>query len=113
MLTTALENKQLKLACFPVISYSGQLIHNESSVLLQLEETVSWIPAAEFITWAIKLNLITRIDNLAVNFAIKLLAEGNPAIALNVSTGAMCNPSYLETSLNIWPHNPNVLSIYG
>lgn len=96
MLTTALENKQLKLACFPVISYSVQLIHNESSVLLQLEETGSWIPAAEFITWAIKLNLITRIDNLAVNFAIKLLAEGNPAIALNVSTGAMCNPGYLE-----------------
>ena len=96
MLTTALENKQLKLASFPVISYSGQLIHNESPVRLKLEETGSWIPAAEFIAWAIKLNLVTRIDNLVVDFAIKRLTEGNPAIALNVSTGAMCSPGYLE-----------------
>ncbi|MCX7105119.1 MAG: EAL domain-containing protein [Methylococcales bacterium] len=106
LLTTALENKRLKLACFPVISSSGQLIHNESPVRLQLEETGSWIPAAEFIAWAIKLNLITRIDNLVVEFAIRRLAEGNPAIALNVSTGAMCSPGYLENLVKLITAQP-------
>ena len=82
MLTNALENQQLKLASFPVVSSTGQLIHHESPVRIQLEVAGEWIPAAEFIAWAIKLDLITRIDNLVVQFAVKTLAEGKPAIAL-------------------------------
>lgn len=97
MLTTALDTKRLKLAAFPVISSSGKLIHNESPVRLQLEKDGAWVSAAEFISWAIKLDLITRIDDRVVEFAIETLTGGGDlAIGLNVSTGAMCNPSYLD-----------------
>jgi len=106
MLTTALENQQLKLASFPVVSSTGQLIHHESPVRIQLEVAGEWIPAAEFIAWAIKLDLITRIDNLVVEFAVKSLAEGKPAIALNVSTGAMRNPAYLENIVKLMNAQP-------
>jgi len=96
MLTTALDSKRLKLAAYPVVTTKGQLIHDESPVRLQLEKDGAWISAAEFISWAIKLDLITRIDDSVVAFAIESLASGSQPIGLNVSTGAMCNPSYLE-----------------
>ena len=97
MLTTALDTKRLKLAAFPVIFSSGKLIHNESPVRLQLEKDGAWVSAAEFISWAIKLDLITRIDDRVVEFAIEtLVGGGGQAIGLNVSTAAMCNPSYLD-----------------
>lgn len=96
MLTTALDTKRLKLASFPVMSTLGGLIHNESPVRLQLEKDGAWISAAEFISWAIKLDLITRIDDLVVEFAIETLANGSQPIGLNVSAGAMCNPLYLD-----------------
>jgi len=96
MLTASLDAQRLKLAVYPVVSTAGQMIHQESPVRLQLEQDGAWISAAEFISWAIKLDLITRIDDMVVEFAIKSLASGSQPIGLNVSTGAMCNPSYLD-----------------
>ncbi len=106
MLTAALDAKHLTLAAFPVISTEGKLIHNESPVRLQLEQGGAWISAAEFIASAIKLDLITRIDDMVVEFAIAALAGGSPAIALNVSTNAMCNSSYLDNLTALLTQHP-------
>jgi EAL domain-containing protein (putative c-di-GMP-specific phosphodiesterase class I) len=106
MLTTALDSKCLKLAAFPVISTMGKLIHNESPVRLQLEKDGAWISAAEFIASAIKLDLITRVDNMAVEFAIEALDRGSAAIGLNVSTSAMCNQSYLDKLVSLLIKHP-------
>lgn len=108
MLTTALDSKRLKLAKFPVISIDGQLIHNESPVRLQLEKDGAWISAAEFIASAIKLDLITRIDDMVLEFAIEALAGGSQAIGLNVSSGTMCNPTYLQKLTTLLNHRPDV-----
>ncbi len=108
MLTTALDSKRLKLAKFPVISIGGELIHNESPVRLQLEKDGAWISAAEFIASAIKLDLITRIDDMVVEFAIQSIAGGSQAIGLNVSTGAMCNPIYLHKLTDLLNQRPDV-----
>ena len=95
MLTAALDNKRLKLAGYPVLTMSREVIHQESPVRLQLEEDGSWVSAAEFIAWAMQLDLITRIDDLVVEFAMDSLANGSEPIGLNVSTRAMCNPDYI------------------
>jgi EAL domain-containing protein (putative c-di-GMP-specific phosphodiesterase class I)/GGDEF domain-containing protein len=106
MLTTTLDSKRLKLASFPVMSTMGTLIHNESPVRLQLEKDGAWISAAEFIASAIKLDLITRIDEMVVEFAIETLAGGGQAIGLNVSTSAMCNLSYLDKLTSMLIQHP-------
>jgi GGDEF domain-containing protein len=48
LLTSALDNKRLKLEHYPVITPLGKLIHNESPVRLQLDDE-QWVRAGEFL----------------------------------------------------------------
>jgi EAL domain-containing protein (putative c-di-GMP-specific phosphodiesterase class I)/GGDEF domain-containing protein len=95
MLTSAIENKRIKLAAFPVVNKAGKVIHVESPARLQLTEGGGWHPAGEFIAWATQLGLVSQLDRLVVEVAIKSLNKGTQSIGLNVSTSAMCNPQYL------------------
>jgi EAL domain-containing protein (putative c-di-GMP-specific phosphodiesterase class I)/GGDEF domain-containing protein len=94
MLTSALDAKRLKLAAFPVMTHTGEIIHEESPARLQLVEGGTWHPAGEFIAWATQLGLVSQLDHLVVEAAVKSLVKGAPPIGLNVSTSAMCNPEY-------------------
>lgn len=96
LLVVALENRMLKLAHYPVQNAEGKLIHHESPVRLQIDPGEPWMAAAEFLPWAIKLDLITRVDNQVLELAIDELKNQQDAIGLNVSTRAMCNPDYVD-----------------
>lgn len=96
MLTTAIAERRIKLAAFPVKTTLNQLVHEESPVRLQLEMNGAWRTAAEFIPWAIELDLITSIDDLVIDLAINALKTGSAPIGLNVSTRGMCNPAYIH-----------------
>ncbi|HZV61588.1 MAG TPA: EAL domain-containing protein [Methylophilaceae bacterium] len=96
LLVVALDSRQLKLAHYPVTNVNGQLIHYESPVRLQVAPDEPWLTAGEFLPWAIRLDLITRVDNLVAELAIDALRDQEKAIALNVSTRAMCNPDYVN-----------------
>lgn len=96
MLTTAIAERRIQLAAFPVKTKLNQLVHQESPVRLQLEMNGAWRTAAEFIPWAIELDLITSIDDLVVDLAINALKTGSAPIGLNVSTRGMCNPAYIH-----------------
>ncbi len=108
MLTEALDQRRLKLAGYPVQSKTGQLVHQESPVRLQLEQDGVWISAAEFISWAMQLDLITRIDDLVVEYAVHALANGSQPIGLNVSARAMCNPSYVAKLRGLLMQHPAI-----
>jgi len=95
LLVVALDSRWLKLAHFPVINAHGQLVHLESPVRMQAAPDEPWLSAGEFVPWAIRLDLITRVDNLAAELAIDALRTQQNAIGLNVSTRAMCNPEYV------------------
>lgn len=110
MLSIALDSKRLKLAAFPVTSTTGPLIHNESPVRLQLEQDGNWVSAADFISWAIKLDLITRIDDQVLEFAIESLNNGSQPIGLNVSTGAMCSQTYINQLATLLRNNSKAAS---
>lgn len=96
MLTTAIAERRIQLAAFPVKTTLNQLVHQESPVRLQLEMNGAWRTAAEFIPWAVELDLITSIDDLVIDLAINALKTGSAPIGLNVSTRAMCNPAYIH-----------------
>lgn len=96
LLIVALDSKMIKLAHYPVRHADGNLLHQESPVRLQVASDEPWLAAGEFLPWAIRLDLITRIDNLVAELAIDALRSQQDAIGLNVSTRAMCNPDYVS-----------------
>lgn len=108
LLTSALDNKRVKLEAYPVINQNGELIHNESPVRLQLEANGKWLCAGEFIAWATQFNLMHRLDELVLETAIDLLSKGAQPIGLNISSHAICNPAFVEKALALLKNSPNV-----
>jgi EAL domain-containing protein (putative c-di-GMP-specific phosphodiesterase class I)/GGDEF domain-containing protein len=100
-LTDALSHKRIKLEHFPVINAEGILIHNESPVRLQLEEDGKWYCAGEFINWATQLNLITVVDELVLETAVRILSQGAQPLCLNVSAYSMCDPKYAQKAATL------------
>lgn len=107
-LTSALDNKRIKLEAYPVINQNGELIHNESPVRLQLEAGGKWLCAGEFIAWATQFNLMHKLDELVLETAIDLLSKGAQPIGLNISSHAICNPAFVEKALTLIKNSPNV-----
>lgn len=100
-LNDALSNKRIKLEHYPVITTEGTLIHNESPVRLQLAPDGKWHSAGEFINWATQLSLIKTIDELVLETAILLLAQGASPMCLNVSANAMCDRKYIQKAAKL------------
>jgi EAL domain-containing protein (putative c-di-GMP-specific phosphodiesterase class I)/GGDEF domain-containing protein len=96
LLNNALDHKRIKLESYPAINRHGELIHNESPVRIQLQPEGKWLCAGEFITWAIQLNLMTRLDSLVFESAVDAIKKGAAPIGLNVSASTMGSESYLE-----------------
>lgn len=107
-LTSALNNKRIKLEHFPVVDKHGALIHNESPVRLQLTPDGRWLSAGEFITWAHKLKLINRVDELVMEKAIHLLEAGAAPIGLNISATAICNKDFLSSTIALLKQHTNI-----
>lgn len=101
LLTNALDNKRVKLEHFPVVDKDGALIHNESPVRLQLTPDGRWLCAGEFISWAFKLQLINRMDELVLEKALQLLSEGAPPIGLNISASAICDKNFVLSAIKL------------
>jgi EAL domain-containing protein (putative c-di-GMP-specific phosphodiesterase class I)/GGDEF domain-containing protein len=107
-LTSALDNRRIRLEPYPVINQNGQLIHNESPVRLQLEPNGKWYSAGEFITWATQLNLMSRVDELVLETALGKLATGTESIGLNLSASAICNPEFIAKTCKLIQANISV-----
>lgn len=108
LLTSALDNRRIKLEPYPVINQYGQLIHNESPVRLQLEPNGKWYSAGEFITWATQLNLMGRVDELVLETALGKLATSSDSIGINISASAFRNPEFIEKAFKFIKLNLSV-----
>jgi EAL domain-containing protein (putative c-di-GMP-specific phosphodiesterase class I)/GGDEF domain-containing protein len=106
LLTSALDAKRLKLAYYPVLNTKGLVIHQESPVRMQLKIDEAWLPASEFISWANRLDLVTRIDKLVVEKALEELSNGGDDIGLNISARAICNPDFIQHMVQLIKANP-------
>ena len=100
-LNDALANKRVKLEHYPVITTDGALIHNESPVRLQLEPNGPWHCAGEFIHWATQLKLIQSIDELVLETAVTLLAQGAEPLCINVSANAMRDRKFSQKATKL------------
>lgn len=100
-LSDALANKRIKLEHYPVITTNGALIHNESPVRLQLEPNGQWHCAGEFIHWATQLKLIQSIDELVLETAITLLANGAEPLCINISANTMRDRKFSQKAAKL------------
>jgi EAL domain-containing protein (putative c-di-GMP-specific phosphodiesterase class I)/GGDEF domain-containing protein len=108
LLSNALKARKLKLAHYPVVAPDGKVIHQESPVRMQLREDNIWSPASEFISWANRLNLVAKIDIMVVEKALEELSLGAKDIGLNVSSRAICDPSFIKHVARLIEENPDV-----
>jgi EAL domain-containing protein (putative c-di-GMP-specific phosphodiesterase class I)/GGDEF domain-containing protein len=90
----AIELKQIKLACFPVMQRDQHLYHYECPLRLRIDEGDQWLAAGAFIDWASQLDMIQTLDGLALEYAVDMLTKNNASLSVNVSAAAMRSDEY-------------------
>lgn len=91
-LSAAMQADGIQLAHFPVKDREGRLLHLESPLRLRLDE--HWMPAAHFISWAIRLDLMPKLDLLVVDAALSAIESGSPAISATLSAETIRDPGF-------------------
>ena len=92
----AIEQKQIKLACYPVMQRGQQLYHYECPLRLHIDEGDQWLAAGAFIDWASQLDMIKTLDGLALEYAVDMLTKNNASLSVNVSAAAMRSDEYKD-----------------
>ncbi|PKO44137.1 MAG: GGDEF domain-containing protein [Betaproteobacteria bacterium HGW-Betaproteobacteria-22] len=108
LLTSAFDSRSIKLESYPVINQLGKLIHFESPVRLQFSPGGKWFCAGEFITWAIQLNLMQRLDSLVLETAIDSLTKGAKPIGINLSASSVCDLTFVDHAISLIKNSPQI-----
>ena len=77
---SALADKRIKLARFPVNSLSGKLLHVDCPLRLCLEAGGAWLPAGDVLPMAQRLGLTPMLDLAALNEGLQIL-QAEPELA--------------------------------
>lgn len=89
-----LESDGVHLARFPVIDMQGRLIHHEAPMRLMLEGEAR--PAGFFMPWAVRLDLIRRLDDAVVDVALDALSDPDERIAINISVDSLIDLDFRQ-----------------
>ncbi len=106
LLTTAITEKRLKLALFPVRTTSGQSLHQESMVRLQTTLDGPWLVAGDFIPMAARLKLSSTLDFEVIRLALDTLQSVPGDLAVHLSTDTIADWGFhnrLSSLLNQHP----------
>lgn len=93
-ITGALTTQGIALAKFPVRAASGELLHVEAAVRLELDGELK--PAGYFIPWAVRLGLMPNVDLAVLKLALIQLKRTPGPLAINISAAALCNTGFRE-----------------
>lgn len=97
LLTQALAHNRVRLGSFAVVSATGTLLHRESPLRMQVEESGEWLPAGRFVPMAERLRMTTALDLAAVRLALETLSTGSEQgdIAINLSAASLVEPAFV------------------
>ena len=96
LLSDAIKAKRIKLGAYPVRNAKGELIHYESPVRMALGDDDTWSNAGQFLSWAIRFDMMASIDNLVVEKAFDELNGGRGPIGLNISDRAISDKRFIS-----------------
>jgi EAL domain-containing protein (putative c-di-GMP-specific phosphodiesterase class I) len=91
LLANALSEQRLKLVDFPVLSASGEAIHQESAIRLQARVDGPWLPAGDFMPMAERLKLTADLDLQVIHLALSGLRTSRGDIAVNFSADTIAD----------------------
>lgn len=94
MLDKALEPGTISLGRYPVVSYSGELLHYETPV--RLNHGGRDLVAGQVLAWVSRLGWMTRLDELVLDTVLRQLKQADEPLALNLSPEAICEPSFVQ-----------------
>ena len=87
---TALNQKRVQFATYPVIDAAGKLVHYEAPARLQHDGDI--LTAQAFMPWASRLGLAERIDKAVFDRALDWLEVNDGPLCINVSPQSVCDP---------------------
>ena len=91
LLTHAVEERELQLAFYPVLTKDGALLHQEAMVRLPVETDKPLIVAGEFMPLVVHFNLAPQVDLEVVRMVIQQLSGNTRNIAVNISATSIAN----------------------
>lgn len=99
LLSQSISNKKLKLAAFPVVDFSGKLLHFASPARLKFDNSDRWLTAGEFITRVERLNLIEPLDLLVVDVALNNIISEGKSLSIHIAARNMQKTEFVESLL--------------
>ena len=106
----AIADRQLQLVPYPVISFTGQLLHLEGFLQIRDFGDEGWIPAARFFSIAERYGLSAQLDLAAVSIGLSKLAE-DPALtgyAINLSGASLTDGAFIPALTKLLADNIEV-----
>jgi EAL domain-containing protein (putative c-di-GMP-specific phosphodiesterase class I)/GGDEF domain-containing protein len=91
-LVDAVANRRGILSEFPLCARSGELIHLECPLRLQLAASGPWMPAVQWLPLALRTALTARIDELALSLALDASKDDQRARGINLSAHSLRDP---------------------
>lgn len=104
VISHSLNTNNITLAKFPVRNSNQELLHEEATVRLQLDDELK--PAGYFMPWAVRLGLMPDVDIAVLTLALAELKHHPAPLALNVSAAALCNVSFREQAIALLMEDP-------
>jgi len=108
LLTTAISEKRLKLALFPVRTADGRELHQESVVRLQTTPVGPWLVAGDFIPMAARLKLSSSLDFEVIRLAMDALQSAPGDIAVHLSTDTIIDWGFHNRLSNLLNQHPDI-----
>ncbi|WP_019590397.1 MULTISPECIES: LapD/MoxY N-terminal periplasmic domain-containing protein [unclassified Thioalkalivibrio] len=103
-ITQALGSHGVQLARFPVIDADHELMHHEAPMRLVLDGESR--PAGYFMPWAVRLDLIRKLDDAVLDAALEQLGRTGDCLAINLSVDSLRDTAFrqrLEARLTTEP----------
>ena len=102
----AIENRETRLASFPMTDFDQVLIHNECPLRLKFAD--EWLPAGRFLPIAERLGMSSTLDTTAITLGIEELNMNRQIIglAINVSARSLEDVTFCEYIRSLLLANP-------
>lgn len=119
VLQLAFIDNKFSLDSYPVIGLNGSLLHFEAPVRMQADG--EQLNAGAFLPWINRLEMSGELDKHVVDLALKIIPVRNQPTCINLSVGALVEPSFLlwfsdrlasagEAASKLWVELPEAMA---
>jgi diguanylate cyclase (GGDEF)-like protein len=106
----AFSEDRFKLALYPVIGRSGELLHQEAAVRMQAQHNGGWLDASDFIAIAVRLNLTGMLDLTVIRHALEHLQSCPGDLAINLSVETVADWGFRNKLAELLRRHPDLCS---